>query len=115
LPADGALVVQLPVLVRDGELTPLARELGDRRARAALCIDPTGALLVGRVTHDTIAPLASALVAEGCKLVVALDRGSHHPARVERAGTDAAPQWATVESTLYARPRPLAPRAYVFD
>ncbi|HSC87542.1 MAG TPA: hypothetical protein VLC09_09745 [Polyangiaceae bacterium] len=109
-------VVQLPVLARDGELVPLARELGDRRLRAAACLSSDGHLLVGRVEHDTVAPLVGLLLEEGCSLVVALDRGSHHPATFER-GTGTAPLELTPrpESLLFATERPLAPRAYVFE
>ncbi len=109
-PKEGQQVVQLPVLARDGELSPLARELGDRRPRAALCV-ASGYMLVGRIEHDTIAPLVATLLTEGCSLIVALDRGSHHPARVQREADSPA---LGVESLLRASPRELTHRGYLF-
>lgn len=111
VPKEGQQVVQLPVLARAGELSPLARELGDRRPRAALCV-ANGHILVGRIEHDTIAPLVATLLTEGCSLIVALDRGSHHRARVEREGDSPSPR---VESSLWASPRRLTHRGYIFE
>lgn len=110
-PRAGLSLVQFPVLARDGELTELARQIGDHRRRAALCFDAAGHLLVGRVDLDTSAPLVEVLLSSGCSLVVALDRGSHHPAFVARSGVDPAPTRLD-QSLLLVYRRELPTRGY---
>ena len=104
--------VQLPLLVEDGKLEPRARERGDMRRRAALCITPTERLIVASATHDTSDTLAAALLRVGCTRVVELDRGSHHPAFLHRAGSDTPPVASYETSVLYALGRPMQPRAF---
>jgi hypothetical protein len=104
--------VQLPLLVEDGKLEPRARERGDMRRRAALCITPTERLVVASATNDTSDALAAALLRVGCTRVVELDRGSHHPAFLHRAGTETPPVAGYETSVLYALGRPMEPRAF---
>lgn len=111
---DGVQIVQLPVLARNGKLVQKARELGGKRERAALCFDPAGDLYVARMTHDTPAPLAQVLVNLGCSLVVELDRGSHPPPLVERAGTERPPHTGYQQSVLYGIGRTMAPHTHQF-
>jgi len=104
--------VQLPLLVENGKLEPRARERGDMRRRAALCITPTERLVIASATHDTSDTVAAALLRVGCTRVVELDRGSHHPAFVHRAGTATPPVASYETSVLYALGRPMLPRAF---
>lgn len=104
--------VQLPLLVENGKLEPRARERGDMRHRAALCITPSERLLVASATHDTSDTLAAALLRVGCLRVVELDRGSHHPAFLQRAGTATPPLASHETSVLYALGRPMQALAF---
>lgn len=104
--------VQLPLLVQDGAVQPRARERGELRQRGALCVAADGALVVALARHDSSDAVATALTRAGCHDVVELDRGSHHPAFVHRAG-GSAPPLANYETTvLYALGRPMLPRAF---
>jgi hypothetical protein len=114
LPAD-AEAIQLPVLARDGALTPRAQELGAQRSRGALCLDPAGNLLVARIKHDSSAPAARALLELGCTLVLEMDRGSHSTPTVERTGTPTPPGTQGSTTLLYALAREPEPRAYAFS
>jgi hypothetical protein len=105
-------IVQFPVLAREGKLSERAHELGGTRRRAALCFDSHGNLYVARMTHDTPAPLAQALIDLGCSLVVELDRGSHPPPLVERAGTPHPPHTGYEQSMLYGIAAPLLPHTH---
>jgi hypothetical protein len=102
---------QLPLLARDGSLEPRGRERGELRQRGALCLAPDGALIVALAHHDSSDALANALLRVGCKDVVELDRGSHHPAFVHRAGGSTPPMASYETSVLYALGRPMLPRA----
>jgi hypothetical protein len=102
---DRAEAVQLPLLADDLDITGRARERGDARSRAALCVTDDGRVIVGRLRHDSSDPLAVALRRAGCRRVVELDRGSHHPAFVHRAGTDSAPRDDYAATSLWALAR----------
>lgn len=103
---------QLPLLVRGGTVESRARDRGELRQRGALCIAPDGAVVVAQARHDSSDAVATALQRAGCQDVVELDRGSHHPAFVHRAG-GATPPLANYEtSVLYALGRPMLPRAF---
>jgi hypothetical protein len=104
--------VQLPLLVKGGEVEPRARDRGELRQRGALCLAPDGALVVAVARHDSSDAVATALTRAGCKDVVELDRGSHHPAFVHRAGGSAPPMASYETSVLYALGRPMLPRAF---
>lgn len=111
---DGVEIIQVPVLARDGELLPVARELGGKRPRATMCLDDAGTLLVARMEHDTPAPLTQALLQLGCDLVVEMDRGSHPPPVVLRAKTNLAPGGAHEQTFLYGFEAELRPRTHLF-
>lgn len=104
--------VQLPLLAKDGEVDARASDRGGTRIRGALCVTSTGRILVATARHDSSDPLAAILVEQGCKDVVALDRGSRHPAFVHRAGTSEAPLNTYETSVLYAVGRPMTPYAF---
>ncbi|HEY3254164.1 MAG TPA: hypothetical protein VGJ91_09460, partial [Polyangiaceae bacterium] len=84
----------------------------DMRRRAALCITPSERLIVASALHDTSDTLAAALLRVGCTRVVELDRGSHHPAFVQRAGTPTPPLASYETSVLYALGRPMQALAF---
>lgn len=111
--AEGQTVVQLPLLAREGELLPIAQELGGHRTRSALCLDDDGNFYAGRIEHDTTAPLVQALLDQGCSLVAEMDRGSHPPPLVERAGTDSPPHKGYEQTLLYGLERALEPRTWL--
>ena len=94
--------VQLPLLAVDRRLTEHARARGAMRERGALCITEHGRVLIARGTHDSNDLLASKLLKLGCSDVVELDRGSHHPPFVHRAGTETPPIGGYETTTLYA-------------
>ncbi|NUO47957.1 MAG: hypothetical protein HOV80_03780 [Polyangiaceae bacterium] len=66
---------ELPVTVEDGELTTDARKRGPRQLRADLCVLPGGAFLA-QATFDSHEATSTVLRDLGCRLVLALDRGS---------------------------------------
>ena len=101
--------VQLPLLVRDGELTPEGRSQGTLRQRGALCITPEGHILVGRARSDSSVPMANVLLRAGCRDIVELDRGSSHPNYLHRTGTDHPPTGGYETSTLYALSETMQP------
>jgi hypothetical protein len=104
--------VQLPLLAEDGTLLPYARSPGAARLRMALCVTSTGRLIVARTRHDSSDVLAAALLRVGCRRVVELDRGSHHPAFLHRTGTSTPPISGYETTTLYAVGRPMQPHAF---
>ncbi|HVU00178.1 MAG TPA: hypothetical protein VHE30_00450 [Polyangiaceae bacterium] len=106
--------VQLPLLAEEGAVDQRASDRGATRVRGALCVTPSGRVLVAVGRHDSSDPIASALVVAGCRRVVALDRGSRHGAFVARAGTADAPRNRYDVSALYALARPMTPRAFRF-
>jgi hypothetical protein len=104
--------VELPLLAEGTRIEPRARERGELRLRAALCVTPTGRVVVAQARHDSADPLVAALLRLDCERIVELDRGSRHPAFVHRAGTPVPPINGYETSVLYALGRPLQPRAF---
>jgi hypothetical protein len=104
--------VQLPLLAKDGEVDARASDRGGTRVRGAMCVDSARRVLVATGRHDSSDPLAAALIELGCRTVVALDRGSRHPAFVHRAGTSEAPLSEYETSVLYAVGRQMTPHAF---
>jgi hypothetical protein len=105
--------VQLPLLADADGVTERARERGDLRLRSALGVTRSGRTLVALLRHDSSDPLAVALKNAGAERVVELDRGSHHPAFVHRAGTATPPAPTYESTTLWALGRPMLPGARV--
>ncbi len=104
--------VQLPLLAENGKVSDRARERGDLRLRAALGVTKSGRVLVALARHDSSDPLASALLRAGCERVLELDRGSHHPSFLHRAGTSTPPMNGYEATALYALARPMIPRGF---
>jgi hypothetical protein len=102
----GEQAVQLPLLADDGDVTQRARERGDFRPRSALCVSAEGRLVIATLRHDSSDPLAVALRSAGCRRVVELDRGSHHPAFLGRAGTDQPTPTDPKTTTLWVLAKP---------
>jgi len=107
-------LLQLPTLARDGIMLDEAKELAGKRTRQALCIDSAGTLYVGKLEHDSIAPLVQSLLTLGCTLVVEADRGSHSPPYQARAGVGEPPQLGHAQTVLYAVSRDMVPPTYTF-
>jgi hypothetical protein len=105
--------VQLPLLADASGVTERARERGDLRVRSVLGVTRSGRVLVGLLRHDSSDPLAVALRDAGAERVVELDRGSHHPAFVHRAGTETPPAATYESTTLWALARPMLPGARI--
>jgi hypothetical protein len=101
--------VQLPLLADDHNVTERARARGAARPRAALGVVDGGRVVVAFGTHDSSDPLAVALRNAGCRRVVELDRGSHHPAFLHRKGTDAPPRADYESTTLWVLSREMRP------
>lgn len=104
--------VQLPLLAVDNRLTPRARQRGALSERGALCVTKTGRLLIARATHDSSDLLTNTLLKLGCRDAVALDRGSHHPPFVHRAGTETPPIGGYETTTLYVLAGTMRTTAY---
>jgi hypothetical protein len=105
----GEQAVQLPLLADDRDITERARDRGAARARAALGVAEGGRIVVAFATHDSSDPLAVVLRTAGCRRVVELDRGSHHPAFLHRAGTPTPPRVDYESTTLWALSREMRP------
>ena len=106
-------LAELPLLLWDGH--PVASPSGAPEARAALGITPSGRVLLARGTFTTFQPLVDALTHAGCDRAVALDRGTHASATLDRAGTPHPPLARYDETVLYALGAPLHPRGFRFD
>jgi hypothetical protein len=106
-------LVELPLVLYDGR--PVPAPSGALEPRAALGITRTGRVLIARGTFATFQPLADALAHAGCDRAVALDRGGHTSATLDRAGTARPPLARYDESVLYALGAPLHPRGFRFD
>ncbi len=104
--------VQLPLLADDGRLVARGRDHGALRMRGALCVTPTGRVIIARARHDSSDPIATALLGTGCRRVVSLDRGSRHPSFVHRTGTDTPPVSGYETTVLFALGRPMTPHAF---
>ncbi len=104
--------VQLPLLADDGRLVERARDHGSLRLRGAMCVTPSGRVIVARARHDSSDPLAAALMRVGCRRIVSLDRGSRHPSFVHRTGTSEPPIKGYETSVLYALGHPMRPHAF---
>jgi hypothetical protein len=113
--APGEQAVQLPLLADDRDVTQRARERGAARVRAALGVADGGRLVAAFATHDSSDPLAVALRSAGCRRVVELDRGSHHPAFLHRAGTQTPPRADYESTTLWALSREMRPAVVVAE
>lgn len=107
-------IAQLPLLARDGALTDSARRLTGQRLHGALCLDSSGHLLIGRLLHDSPAPLVLALLELGCQTVLETDRGSHSPAVSFRPEAPASSPPADPGTLLVAELRHASGRAYEF-
>lgn len=99
-------LAELPLLVSEG------KSLG-KSAHAALGITEGGAIVIARAASSSKSPV-DALVAAGCKVGVALDRGLADPVALHRSGTASPPHASYEATTLYAMAKPLAPKGFRF-
>ncbi len=105
--------VELPLLIDQGAVLPLAHE-GHAPLRAALGMTAGGRVLVARGAAS-FASLGETLKRAGCVLAVALDRGGAATPSLRRAGTSEPPRARYDETTLSAMAVPLKPRGFRFE
>jgi hypothetical protein len=106
-------LVELPLLSWDGQ--SVAAVAGASAPRAAIGATSDGRILVARGSFPSAAPLAEALARAGCTRALALDRGLHATALLDRAGTGSPPRARYEESVLFAVGTPLRPHGFRFD
>jgi hypothetical protein len=104
--------IDLPLILDGGKIPAPAREPRTMRRRGAACVTPTGHTVIAVATTDSDEATALALQRIGCTRAVALDRGTHRPIFLHRAGGGTPPLARYDESVLYAISRPMAPKAY---
>jgi hypothetical protein len=104
--------VQLPLLAVEGRLTERGRRRGAMRQRGALCVTEQGRLLLAQASHDSNDLLTGILLKRGCSDIAEMDRGSHHPPFVHRAGSATPPVGGYDVTTLYALAGSMETQAY---
>jgi hypothetical protein len=102
---------ELPLTADEGKLRPEARDVGTMRARAAACALEDGTFVIATTTFDSDEATTSALLDVGCARVVALDRGTHQAAFVDRAGVGQGPEPRYDATVVYALEAKLSGRA----
>jgi hypothetical protein len=102
---------ELPLTADEGKLRPASRDVGTMRPRAAACVLPDGTFAVASTTFDSDEATTSALLDLGCSRAVALDRGSHQPTFLHRAGSEQAPETRYDATVIFAVETPLSGRA----
>jgi len=110
--ADKLESIELPLILDGGKIPASAKESRTMRRRGAACVTPSGHTVIAMATTDSDEAAALALARVGCTRAVALDRGSHRPTFLHRAGGGMPPLARYDESVLYAISRPMIPRAY---
>jgi hypothetical protein len=111
-PSPDTDATELPLLAEAGKMRPEAREIGLMRSRSAGCALEDGSFVVASTTFDSDEAVALALVELGCRLVLALDRGSHQqPAVVHRSASEETTRAYSEGTVLYALDRPAPGRA----
>ncbi len=103
---------ELPLAADAGTLMSAARERGPRQLRADICLLDEAHLLVAESIFDSHEASATALLGVGCTRVLALDRGTEHPAW-RLTGPAAAGPFET--TALVALSRPLVGHAAPFE
>jgi hypothetical protein len=76
---EGSSLAQFPLLISEGRPTSAARQIGETRSRAALCLVGGFGLWVS-AKSDSAVVLMQSLLDEGCSSAILLDRGSHEEA-----------------------------------
>jgi hypothetical protein len=109
LPGESA--VQLPELVREGEMTERLTDRGESILRGALCVHPDGRLLVATAAHDGSYPVGVELARLGCRTVLQMDRGSKHPVVVQRGPAPELGESSEI-TWLYGSVQPMQPLTF---
>jgi hypothetical protein len=109
---DKADAIDLPLILDGGKIPAPAREPRTMRRRGAACVTPSGQTVIAVATTDSDEATALALQRIGCTRAVALDRGTHRPIFLHRAGGGTPPLARYDESVLYAISRPMVPKVY---
>jgi hypothetical protein len=84
-------------------------------AKLALGITADGRVILAHGIATSYAPLTHALRAAGCARAVALDRGAHAAATIDRTGSAEPPRARYDGTVLYALAETARPRAFRFD
>ncbi|MBM4357209.1 MAG: hypothetical protein FJ096_03785 [Deltaproteobacteria bacterium] len=96
LSADGMMAdadaVELVLLAEGGKRRSEARELGELRPRAVLCMPHSNLLLHAEAKLDSPELLVEAMLELGCRRVVSTDRGRQLRAALELRGVEGSPQ-----------------------
>jgi hypothetical protein len=108
-------VVELPLILNGDTVLPAALARGAIGPRSALGITREGRVVFARGSFASHAPLATTLARIGCMRAVALDRGAHATALLDRAETAAQPRARYDQTVLYAIATPMKPRAFRFE
>jgi hypothetical protein len=108
-------VAEVPLVLDAAAVTSEGTKSGVDGPRYALGTTAAGRVIVARGVGISDAPLAEALRRAGCVRAVALDRGSHSPSFVHRAGSETPPRGSYDDSVLYVLVAPLVPRAFRFE
>ncbi|HEU4405566.1 MAG TPA: hypothetical protein VFS43_09775 [Polyangiaceae bacterium] len=115
-PADERAVdaAELPIVLSGGRPTPLADEAGPSRERAAICARGEH-VVVAHGPGESDRAVAEALATAGCAEGLALDRGGHEAAWLQRSGTEVGAGVSRGEApVLYAVATPFKPRGFVW-
>jgi hypothetical protein len=105
-------LVELPPLLLNGNLSLNADTSGPPRPRSAACVLPSGRAIFALSTAPSDGPNARVLARLGCRTAVALDRGTHEDAWLQRAGAENSAVPRGEHTTLYAVGTPMRPRAF---
>jgi hypothetical protein len=108
-------MLELPVLLWDGQPVASSRVAGPAQLRSAVGLTASGRVLLARGTVGREATLAEDLARAGCTRALLLDRGTRASAFLDRAGTQSPPRGRYDETVLYAVSSPMPPRAFRFD
>jgi hypothetical protein len=108
-------MLELPVLLWDGQAVASSRVAGPAQLRSAVGLTASGRVLLARGTVGREATLAEVLARAGCTRALLLDRGTRASAFLDRAGTPSPPRGRYDETVLYAVSSPMPPRAFRFD
>jgi hypothetical protein len=109
---DRSETIDLPLILEGGKIPEPAKESRSMRRRGGACVAPSGFTIIAMATADSDEPVSDALARIGCTRAIALDRGTHRPGFLHRAGGSTPPVARYDESVLYVISRAMVPRAY---
>ena len=111
----GEDAAEVPLLFDGPQDRALPGVAGAPAAKLALGITADRRVILAHGMATSYAPLTRALRAAGCARAVALDRGAHATATLDRTGTAEPPRARYDGTVLYALAETARPRAFRFD